>query len=66
MAEEEIGEPIPARKGATVMKVAEMIHKDFARNFHYAKIWRRNFDVGVKVGRDFLLQDGDIVEFHAH
>jgi ribosome-interacting GTPase 1 len=50
--------------GSTVMDLATHIHHDFADNLQFARVWgSARFD-GQSVQRDFVLQDGDIVELH--
>ncbi len=57
--------PIALKKGATVMEVARRIHKEFARNFRYARVWGRSVKFpGQRVGPDHVLEDGDVVEIH--
>lgn len=58
--------PVLMREGSTVIEVAEKIHKDLAKGFLYARIWRDKKYNGEKVGKDFVLLDGDIIELHAH
>jgi ribosome-interacting GTPase 1 len=48
------------KKGSKVKDLAEKIHKGLAETMKYAKIWRNN--EAKNVGRDFELQDFDIVE----
>ncbi|ASJ10213.1 GTP-binding protein [Thermococcus sp. P6] len=58
--------PVPLKKGSTVMDLAERIHKDFARNFKYARVWGKSVKFpGQRVGADHVLEDGDVVEIHA-
>ncbi|NJF24108.1 GTP-binding protein [Thermococcus sp. Bubb.Bath] len=58
--------PVALRKGSTVMDLAERIHKDFAKNFRYARVWGKSVKFpGQRVGADHVLEDGDIVEIHA-
>ena len=58
--------PIALKKGSTVLDVAERIHKDFAKNFKYARVWGKSAKFpGQRVGPDHMLEDGDIVEIHA-
>lgn len=60
----EYDSPLVLPRGATVLDGAEDLHKDIARNLKYARIWSsRTFD-GQMVPRDFVLEDGDVVEFH--
>ena len=58
--------PVPLKRGSTVMDLAERIHKDFARNFRYARVWGKSVKFpGQRVGADHVLEDGDVVEIHA-
>lgn len=58
--------PIALKKGSTVLDVAERIHKDFAKNFKYARVWGKSAKFpGQRVGAEHVLEDGDIVEIHA-
>ena len=64
------GEPaekaLVVRRGATVIEVAEMIHKSLAKGFKYAKVWSDRLPYSpMRVGREFRLEDCDIVEIHA-
>lgn len=56
--------PYTLKKGSLVIDLAESIHKDIARNFKYARLWRPGEDKIAIAGRDYQLQDGDIVEIH--
>lgn len=57
--------PLVLRKGATIRDVAESIHRDFVKNFLYAKIWGKSVKYpGEKVGLEHIVEDGDIVEIH--
>jgi len=69
--------PFILKKGTTVLELAKQIHSDFYERFSYAKVWakhhqngegsnrrRRLHFNGQKVGPDFPLEDGDIVELH--
>lgn len=56
--------PFTVKRGATVLDLAEIIHKDFVINLKYACIWgSAKFD-GQRVQKDYLLNDKDIVEYH--
>jgi ribosome-interacting GTPase 1 len=50
--------------GSTVMDLATHIHHDFAENLHFSRVWGSSRFEGQPVQRDFVLQDGDIVELH--
>lgn len=54
--------PFTTPIGTTVLDFAGRVHKDFAENLKSARIWgSAKFD-GQIVQRDYVLQDGDIVE----
>lgn len=56
--------PVVLKKGSTVEELAEEIHKDFVEKLRYARIWgSAKFD-GQRVHKDYVLQDGDVVELH--
>jgi hypothetical protein len=57
--------PLILPRGATVEDAARGIHKDFAQNLKFARIWGEGFFEGQMVGRDQVLHDGAVVEFHA-
>jgi ribosome-interacting GTPase 1 len=54
--------PFVLKKGATVEQLAGRVHKDFLEKLKYARVWgSAEFD-GQMVQRDYVLQDGDVVE----
>ncbi|MCS7095106.1 MAG: TGS domain-containing protein [Thaumarchaeota archaeon] len=58
--------PLLLPEGSTVLELAEMIHKELARGFRYARVWGRSVKVqGQRVGPDHSLSDGDVVEIKA-
>lgn len=56
-------EPFIVKRGATVEDVAEAIHRDLRTGFRSAKVWGSSKYAGQSVHRDFVITDGDIVEF---
>ena len=60
----DLSEPSVVRRGSTVEHLAQTVHKDFARNLKYAQVWGSGKFDGQRVRRDYILQDGDIVELH--
>lgn len=58
-------EPMIVKGFPTVMDVCEKIHREFARNFRFARVWGRSAKFpGQKVGGEHRLADQDIVELH--
>jgi hypothetical protein len=60
----DLKDPVVLKKGRTVLDAAKAIHKDFAHNLRYVRLWGSSKFDGQKVDRDHPLKDGDIVEFH--
>jgi ribosome-interacting GTPase 1 len=57
--------PFALRRGATVNDLAKNIHKEFVSNFLFAMVWAKRLPFSPKkVGLNFVLEDGDIVEIH--
>jgi len=56
--------PFTARRGDTVHDVARLVHKDFARELKFARMWGSEVFDGQQVGPDHLVADGDLVELH--
>ncbi len=57
--------PFALRRGATVNDLAKGIHKELVANFLFAMVWAKRLPFSPKkVGLNFVLEDGDIVEIH--
>ncbi|MBI3325995.1 MAG: 50S ribosome-binding GTPase [Nitrospinae bacterium] len=56
--------PFVLKKGSTVGDVAASVHKDFAAALKFAKIWGGDKYDGQRVTRDYVVQDGDVIELH--
>lgn len=56
--------PVVLPKGSTILDVAESIHKDFAEKLKFARIWGDDRYDGQRVNRDYLVQEGNIIELH--
>src|SRR4030042_5982953 len=62
--EPDLTEPVILKKGSTVGDVALSVHKDFAAKLRYAKIWGSGKFDGQMVKRDYLVNEGDVIELH--
>ena len=62
--EPDMTQPFVLPRGATVEEAARHIHKDLAEKMKFARAWGARFHDGQPVGRDLVLEDGDILEFH--
>jgi ribosome-interacting GTPase 1 len=56
--------PFVLKKGSTVEDLAGKIHKEFVEKFKFAKVWGKEVYDGQMIQRDYVLQDGDVVEVH--
>jgi len=55
--------PLLLPRGTTVHELAGIIHRDLAKNMKYARVWGRSVKIqGQRVGPEFVLEDGDLVE----
>jgi len=50
--------------GSTVEEIASNVHKDFLEKLKFARLWRGSKFQGQRVQRDFVLEDGDVIELH--
>ena len=63
--EKPTSEPLTVKRGTTVIEVARKLHNELAENFKYARVWGKSVKFpGQKVGPDYVLEDGDIIEIH--
>lgn len=57
--------PVALEKKSTIRDLTLKIHKDFFKNFDYAKIWGKSAKYpAMRNGLDHLLEQGDIIELH--
>ena len=62
--EPDFGSPIVLGQGSKVENAAEALHKDWRRRLKFALLWGSGKYDGQRVGRDYVLADGDVLEFH--
>ncbi len=63
--EPDFNEPVVLKRESTVIDAAYHIHKDFAYNLKFARLWRQGEGKqGIHIGRNEKLKEGDIIEFH--
>jgi hypothetical protein len=61
----DLGTPYTIKVGTTVLEFAGIVHKDFAHNLRFARVWGSAKFGGQIVSADYALHDKDIVELHA-
>ncbi len=62
--EPDMNAPFVLSKDSILEELAAKIHKDFTNKLKFAKIWGKTVFDGRMVQRDYILQDGDVVEIH--
>jgi ribosome-interacting GTPase 1 len=61
----DLSRPFTVRRGQTVEDVATLIHKDLVATLRWARLWRGEIE-GLQVGKNSVVEDGDILEIHTH
>ncbi len=56
--------PFTIPRGGTLLDVAELVHKDVAKNLKHARVWGSHVHDGTTVKGDYVLHDKDVVELH--
>jgi uncharacterized protein len=62
--EPDLTRPFVMKKGSRLADLAGRIHKDFLVKMKFARVWGKAVHDGQMVQRDYILQDGDVVEIH--
>jgi len=61
----DLKDPVVLPRGSTVLDAAFHLHKDLAAGLQYARLWNDSGCDGQRVERGHIVQDRDVVEFHA-
>ncbi len=56
--------PYTLPEGSTVLDVAQAVHRDFAENLRFARIWGEGTYDGQQVKQDHVVSDRDVIELH--
>jgi len=62
--EPDLTDPVILKKGSRIEEVALSVHKDFAAQLRYARIWGSGKFGGQMVKRDHPVNEGDVIELH--
>jgi len=58
--------PFTLKRGGTLLDVAELVHRDLAATFKYARVWSTSLVApGTQMKGDYVIHDKDVVEIHA-
>jgi ribosome-interacting GTPase 1 len=64
--EADYDKPFTLKRGGTLLDVAELVHRDMAANFKYARVWGAGvLAPGTQMKGDYVVHDKDVVEIHA-
>jgi ribosome-interacting GTPase 1 len=64
--EADYDKPFTLKRGGTLLEVAELVHRDMAANFKYARVWgSAMLSPGAQMKGDYVVHDKDVVEIHA-
>jgi ribosome-interacting GTPase 1 len=64
--EADYDKPFTLKRGGTLLDVAELVHRDLAANFKYARVWGAGvLTPGAQMKADYVVHDKDVVEIHA-
>jgi ribosome-interacting GTPase 1 len=63
--EPDLERPFVLKQCSTVLDLAGIVHRDIAENLKAARVWGSSAFDGQMVTRDYVLQEGDIVELRA-
>lgn len=64
--EADYDKPYTIRRGGTLLEVAEMIHRDLAKNFKHARVWSTSLQGVSTMKGDYVVHDKDVVEIHVN
>jgi ribosome-interacting GTPase 1 len=62
--EPDMDRPFTIRRGSQLLDLAAEVHKDYAENLKFARVWGEAVHDGTPVKGDYVLHDRDIVELH--
>jgi uncharacterized protein len=63
--EADFDKPFTLKRGSTLLDVAELVHRDLAVNFKYARVWGSGvLAPGAQMKGDYVVHDKDVVEIH--
>ncbi len=58
----DLSSPFTLKQGETVLDLAQLVHRDLAKNFKSARVWGSEVHDGTQVKGDYVINDCDVVE----
>ena len=62
--EPEYNNPFVFPRGSSLIDFAQAVHKDFAKNLKFARVWGLNKFDGQRITKNYILEDKDVIELH--
>ncbi|MFH1588256.1 MAG: GTPase [Candidatus Diapherotrites archaeon] len=62
--EVDYSKPLVLRENGTAEDAAKTLHKDFAKNLKYCRVWGSTKFPGQRVSKDYKLMDKDLIEIY--
>jgi ribosome-interacting GTPase 1 len=56
--------PFTFQQGSILLEFARAVHKDFAENLKFARVWGTTVFDGQRINKEYILQDKDVIELH--
>jgi len=63
--EADFDHPFTLSKGSKLLDLAQKIHYGLAEKFKYARLFKKDLRKPIIVGKDYILEDKDIIEIHS-
>jgi len=63
--EADFDHPFTLPKGSKLLDLAQKIHYSLAEKFKYARLFKKDLRKPIIVGKDYILEDKDIIEIHS-
>lgn len=62
--EPDLSRPFVLKQQTNLLEFANLVHHDFGQRLRFARVWGKGKFDGQRVTKEYLLQDGDVVELH--
>ena len=60
----EMDNPFVFPRNSTLLDFAQAVHKDFAKNLKFARVWGEHKFDGQRITKDYVLENKDVIELH--
>jgi ribosome-interacting GTPase 1 len=60
----DLAQPYVLPRGSTVLDLAQEVHRDLVKTLKFARVWGSGKFEGQNVQKDYMIEDGDVIELH--